>query len=145
MKIYGVKSINVAAADHTAAVAAIRYMENATRTMVRDLNYGRLKQLEEENTYQIKQLEEENRNLRIQLRKTQIKAEKFSRGWFLCVRFMCFFSAQLCNVAVLSYHGRVEGINDSMKNALSSLYWIARGLKSRGAKVDTRLEKVRQT
>jgi hypothetical protein len=112
--------------------------------MVRDLNYGRLKQLEEESTYQIKQLEEENGNLSIQLRKTHIKAEKVSRGWFLCVRFMCSFSAQLCNVEVLSYGG-VEGINNSMKNAILSLYWIARGLKSRGAKLETKLKKVRKS
>jgi hypothetical protein len=32
MKIYGVRSIHVAAAEHTAAIAAIRYLKNATNT-----------------------------------------------------------------------------------------------------------------
>jgi hypothetical protein len=119
MKISGVKSIDKAAAEHTAAIAAIRYLENATNTVIKDLNYSKLKLLEEDSSQQIKQLEAENRNLRIQLRKTQIKAEKVSRGWFLCVRYMCSFSTHLCNIAVFSYHGGMDGIHDGMKSDVS--------------------------
>jgi hypothetical protein len=50
MKISGVRSIDVAAAKHTASIAAIRYLENATNTAVNDLNYGKLKLLEEESS-----------------------------------------------------------------------------------------------
>jgi hypothetical protein len=122
MKISGVRSIDVAAAEHTTAIAAIRYLENATNTAVNDLNYGKLKLLEEERSQQIKQLEAENLNLRIQFRKTEITVEKLSRGWFLCVRYICSFSTHVCNVAVFSYHGGMKGINDGMKIVVSNLY-----------------------
>jgi hypothetical protein len=37
--------MHVAAAEHTAIVAAIRFLESATNTVIRDLTYVRLKQL----------------------------------------------------------------------------------------------------
>jgi hypothetical protein len=47
---------------------------------IKNLNYARLKLLEEESSQQIQELEAENQNLRIQLRKTETKAEKLGRG-----------------------------------------------------------------
>jgi hypothetical protein len=33
----------------------------------------------------------------------------------------------------------MEGINDGMKIVVSNIYWTAKGLKDRGAKLETRL------
>jgi hypothetical protein len=121
------------------------YLENATNTAIKDLNYARLKLLEEESSQRIQELEAENRNLRFQLRKTETKAEKLGRGWFLCVRYICSFSTHLRNIAVFSYHGGMEGTYDGMKRALSNIYWTAKGLKDRDAKLRTELERVRRS
>ena len=73
-------------AEHTAAVAAISYMESEANTMIKDLNYDRLKQLEE------------NKSRRIQLRKADTKGKKLARGWFLSARHRCSFSSQSNNL-----------------------------------------------
>jgi hypothetical protein len=56
MRISGVRSMDVGVVEHTAAMTAIRYMENMTKTVIKDINYDRLKQLEEENKWQVKHL-----------------------------------------------------------------------------------------
>jgi hypothetical protein len=47
IKIFRVRSMDVAATKHTTSITAIRYLENATNTTVKDLNYDKLKLLEE--------------------------------------------------------------------------------------------------
>jgi hypothetical protein len=37
----------------------------------------------------------------------------------------------------------MKGINDGMKIVVSNLYWIAKGLKDIGSKLETKLERVR--
>ena len=54
--ISGVRSMDIVVAEHSAAVAAIRYMESTANAVIRDLNYVRLKHLEEENKYLKSQL-----------------------------------------------------------------------------------------
>jgi hypothetical protein len=39
----------------------------------------------------------------------------------------------------------MEGINDGLKRVVSNLYWIAKGLKDRDAKLETKLERVRRS
>jgi hypothetical protein len=39
----------------------------------------------------------------------------------------------------------MEGINDDMKSVVSNLYWTAKGLKDRGAKIETRLKRVKRS
>ena len=75
--------MDIAVAEHSAAVAAIRYMKSTANAVIRDLNYVRLKHLEEENKY-----------LKSQLKQVDIEAKKLARGWFLAVRYMLSFSAQ---------------------------------------------------
>jgi hypothetical protein len=41
--------MDAALAEQTAAVSAIRYMESAANTVIKDLNYCQLKQPEKEN------------------------------------------------------------------------------------------------
>ena len=65
MVIIGVRSIDARLAEHTAAVAAIRYMENATNIVIRDLNHHRLKKLEEENM-----------SVKCELKRANIKCQK---------------------------------------------------------------------
>jgi hypothetical protein len=56
-----------------------------------NLNYSKLKLLEEESSQQIKQLEAENRNLRIQLRKLKLRLRNLVEVgfdvWDICVPF----------------------------------------------------------
>jgi hypothetical protein len=59
-------------AEHTAAVTAISYMESEAN-MIKNLNYDRLKQLEE------------NKAPRIQLRKADTKGKKLAFKYKLCI------------------------------------------------------------
>jgi hypothetical protein len=111
------------AAEHNVVVAAIRYTETASNTVIKDLNNVCLKQLEEYNRCQLKRLEEENRSLRLQLRRANLKSNKIARGWFLSVSYMLSFSRQFCNLVILSTYGGVEAINDSMNRALANIVW----------------------
>jgi hypothetical protein len=36
---------------------------------------------------------------------------------------MCFFADQFHNVEILTYYGGVENINDTVKRALTTIYW----------------------
>jgi hypothetical protein len=56
---------------------------------------------------------------------------------------MCSFADQFHNVEILTYYGGVEIINDSVKRALTTIYWTSERLKSRGAKLETKLGKIR--
>jgi hypothetical protein len=59
--------------------------------------------------------------------------------------YICLVLVNYRNIAVFSYHDGIEGINDGMKSAISNLYWTEKGLKDRGAKLETRLERVRRS
>ena len=82
MVITGIRSIDASLAEHTVAVEAIRYLKNATNTLIIDLNHHRLKQLEEENM-----------SLKCELKRANIKCEELARGWLIAVRFISSFSA----------------------------------------------------
>jgi hypothetical protein len=52
----------------------------------------------------------------------------------------------MCSFAeILTYYGGVEIINDSMKRSLTTIYWTSERLKSRGAKLETKLETIRRS
>ena len=133
MAICGVRSMDVAVGEHTAAIEAIRYINNSSNTAVKDLNYSRLRQMENENEV-----------LKNKLKDANIRGEKLARGWFYYVRHMCSFSQQFHNMAVLSYFGGQEVTNDSMKAAFVNIEWITQRLKSIGARLETKLEKIRK-
>jgi hypothetical protein len=59
----------------------------------------------------------------------------------MCETYVFLFDSP-SYVAVFSYHSGMEGINDGIKCA-TNLYWIAKGLKSRGAKLEIKMERVR--
>jgi hypothetical protein len=40
--------------------------------------------------------------------------------------YICFVRVNYRNIAVFSYHGGMEGINDGMKCVVSNLYWTAK-------------------
>jgi hypothetical protein len=58
---------------------------------------------------------------------------------------MCFFADQFHNVEILTNYGGVENINDTVKRALTTIYWTSERLKSRGTKLETKLEKTRRS
>lgn len=51
MSITGIHSADGEIAEDTAAVEAIRYIEQATNTMVKDLNYERLQKMQQQNGF----------------------------------------------------------------------------------------------
>ena len=133
MVITGLRSIDAWLAEHTAKGAAIRYMENATNTVIRDLNHHKLNQLEEENM-----------SLKCELKRANIKCQKLTRGCFIVVRFICSFSAQFHNLAILSYFGGQEVLSNSMKAAFTNIEMIARRMKCSGIRLENKLEKLRR-
>ena len=84
MTITGVCSANQEVAEDSAAVAAIRYMENATNTVVMDLNYAWFKRMQQDNGY-----------LRLRLDEAFEAIGKLSKGSLIALRYMCAFSDQL--------------------------------------------------
>jgi hypothetical protein len=46
---------------------------------------------------------------------------------------------------VAIFFAGMEAINDGMKSDVSNFYWIAKRLKDRGAKLETKLERVRRS
>ena len=110
MRISGVRSLDGNLAEHTAAVAAIRYLEGATNTVVKDLNYNRLEKVQEENMYLRNQLTD----VKSQLKRANVRSKKLARGWFLAVRNMFSFSAQFSNASTLGNFSTEETISDNV-------------------------------
>ncbi|KAK1609278.1 hypothetical protein QYE76_032951 [Lolium multiflorum] len=131
--ISGIRSIDVVVAHHTAAVAAIRCLESAANLVIKDLNYGRLMQLQKE-----------NKKLKTELKKAKFKSTRLGRGWFLSVRHMRSFAYQFHNMAILGYFGGQEVIHDDVKAAFSNINNTAQMLKERSASLQTKLDEVRK-
>ena len=89
-------------------------------------------------------MENENEVLKNKLKDANIRGEKLARGWFYCVRHMCSFSQQSHNMAVLSYVGGQEVLTDGMRAEFVNIEGIAQRLKSIGARLETKLEKIRK-
>ena len=132
--ISGIRSMDIAVAEHSAAVAAIRYMESASNLVVKDLNYVRMKQVEKENKY-----------LRSELKKAKFKSTRLGRGWFLSLRHMRSFAAQFHNMAILGYFGRQQIITDDAEVALENINKTTQLLKERSATLMTKLDQVRKS
>ena len=141
MRISGVRSLNGNLAEHTAAVAAIRYLENATNTVVKDLSYNRLKEVQEENMHLKNQLADVKR----QIKRANVRSKKLARGWFLAVRNMFSFSAQFSNVATLGNFSTEETISDSVSAYFGTICRTAHQLQSKSDRLETKLEDIRHS
>lgn len=84
MKRTEVHSVDNEIAEDTTVVEAIRYIENTTNKVIKDLNFDRLKQLEEA-----------DHCLKLKLEGSQDSKNKFARRWLLAMRFMHSFSEQI--------------------------------------------------
>lgn len=158
VSISGVKTMDTTVAEHTAAVAAIRYLENVTNTVVKDLSYNLLKETRDENELlktelkdikkQLQQARMETSKLAVvkrQLKKSGEKGRRLARGWFYSVRSMFSFSAQFYNVAILNNFAEQEIVSDDMKAAFATIYEAARMLRSKSNRLETKLEDIRRS
>jgi len=117
-RISGVESFDTAIAEHTTALETIKYMENVTNTVIRDLNYDHLKYADEENKHVRKQL----RATKPLLKKETLKSKKLARDWFWAVRNMFSFSSQFYNVAIIANFGAHEVLRNHVKATFATIY-----------------------
>uniref|UniRef100_A0ACD5THP9 Uncharacterized protein n=1 Tax=Avena sativa TaxID=4498 RepID=A0ACD5THP9_AVESA len=135
-RIDGIESFDVALAEHTAAVEAIRYMQDVAGIVAKDLNYNLLQHADEENRRLQKQLE----TVKLQVKKETIKSKKLARGWFWAVRKMFSFSSQFHNVAVIGNFGGQEVLSDDVK---ANIFETAATMKSKSIQMESILEQIR--
>ena len=141
MRISGVRSLDDSLAEHTVAVAAIRYLEGATNTVVKDLSYNRLKEVQDENMHLRNQLTD----VKSQLKRANVRSKKLARGWFLAVKNMFSFSAQFSNVATLGNFSTEEIISDNISAYFGTICRTAQQLQSKSDQLETKLEEIRHS
>lgn len=137
----GVESLDGALAEYTAAVSAIRLVEAATDTVIGDVSYGHLRQLDRENSRLRKQVELSKQLLK----RTNIKAKKLARGWFCSVRRMFSFSSQFRNVALIANFGSQEPLDDDVKAAFATIYEAALQMELKSRNLENKLEEIRRS
>ncbi|XBH79715.1 hypothetical protein VPH35_105621 [Triticum aestivum] len=132
MTITGVRSANQEVAEDSAAVAAIRYMENATNTIVIDLNYAGFKRMQQDNGY-----------LRLRLNDAFEAIDKLSKGCLIVVRYMCAFSDQLHNVIAHAFPP-ARAVDKTTNETLMNIEVVANNLKDRSHHLEKKLYKVKR-
>ena len=80
------------AVKDTAAIKAIRYIEDMTNTVARDSNLASSKRHQRHAEHFLQQLEESRTNKRM-----------LARGWLLAVRYMHYFSVHIRNAVAMDY------------------------------------------
>ena len=96
------------AAEDTAMIKAIIYIEDMTNTVVRDLNLASSKRHQRHAEHFLQQLEESRTNKRM-----------LARGWLLAVRYMHYFPVHIRNVVAMDYS--VGDLPDTMEDTSSRL------------------------
>jgi hypothetical protein len=79
------------AAEDSATIKAVRYIETMTNTVVRDINYAKTKRQQNRIGF-----------LENQLKESDIRGKKLARGWLLSTRYMYYFSEQMRNAAAMN-------------------------------------------
>ena len=133
LSITGVKSSSYEVAEDTACEQAIRNIEAATNTIVKDLGYQRMvlanwtirclcHKLHEEHLYKM----------------------KLARGWLLVVKHMSSFSKQVLSITYLNRSAVQDHITTIWNNLLNNFEGLGFRLRREGAKLERRLEKMKQ-
>jgi hypothetical protein len=94
LSMSGTESESYEIAEDSACVQAITYVEEATNTIIKDLDYR-----------QLLEVKGQNKILLHKLKKAHEYKKQLARGWFLSVRHMASFSKQVLNITHLNYSG----------------------------------------
>ncbi|KAM3355291.1 hypothetical protein ACQJBY_025829 [Aegilops geniculata] len=116
--ISGVVSNNYDEAEDSAAIAAIRFMEDACGKEIRDYHCTHVKKLENQVTHLVKLLVAAN--------KTKKKVRK---GWYYAVRYMSSYSNQIQNTTAARRLKGQDNTKGAMKTALASTGKLAKRLR----------------
>ncbi|XP_037460014.1 uncharacterized protein LOC119330967 [Triticum dicoccoides] len=127
--ISGVISKNCDEAEDSAAMAAIKFMEDVCGKEVRDYHYIHVKRLESKVTHLIRLLVAANKTIK-----------KARRGWYYAARYMNSYSNQIQNTTVTRYLRGHDSTKWAMKTALASTGKLAKRLRYIGMKSEQHLE-----
>ena len=129
--ISGIWSTDYKEAEDSASMQVIRYIEKNANVVVRDVNYGCLKDLEDQ-----------NKNMKLQLEEAKQCKDKLAKGWFLAVRNMHSFSQQISSVVLLNYSLQESPVDDLWNALLCNIADMGFRLKNIGLELEERLEKM---
>jgi hypothetical protein len=133
LSMSGIESDNYEIAEDSACVQARQYVEEATKTTIKDLGYSRLVEAKEETKIML-----------YKLKKTHEYKKQLARGWFLSVRHMASFSKQVLNIAYLNYSGGQDSVDTVWNNLLTNFEDLGFRLRHAGAVLEKRLEQMRK-
>ena len=102
----------------TCLFEAIRTIENATRTVVKDLNYGRLNKMEQDFGY-----------LRLRLNEAFDTIDRVAKGYLYAIRYMPAFLHQLHNVIAHAFPP-TRVVDKSTNEALKNIEVVAHNLRT---------------
>uniref|UniRef100_A0ACD6AJZ2 Uncharacterized protein n=1 Tax=Avena sativa TaxID=4498 RepID=A0ACD6AJZ2_AVESA len=133
ISVAGIKSRSYEEAEDSACANAITHVSQATNTIVRDLGYGRLLEVEEINKCLLRKL-----------KKAHEYKKKLARGWFLAVRHMSSFSEQILSITALNHSQGQDQFVVAWNGLLYNFYNMAHRLKHAGAVLEKHLENMRR-
>ncbi|KAF7097574.1 hypothetical protein CFC21_099375 [Triticum aestivum] len=115
--------------EDSAAIAAIRFMENACGKEIRDYHYTHVERLENQVTLLERYLDEAKKRIK-----------KVRKGWFYAVRYMSSYSTQIQNTTAARRLRGQDSTKGAMKTALASTRKLAKRLRCIGLKSEQCLE-----
>ncbi|XP_037432475.1 uncharacterized protein LOC119299343 [Triticum dicoccoides] len=121
--ISGVISKNCDEAEDSAAMAAIRFMEDVCGKEIRDYHYIHVKRLENKVTHLVRLLNAANKTIK-----------KAHRRWYYAARYMSSYSTQIQNTAAARHIRGRDNTKRAMKTALPSTGKLAKRLRYIGMK-----------
>uniref|UniRef100_A0A8R7TZ63 Uncharacterized protein n=1 Tax=Triticum urartu TaxID=4572 RepID=A0A8R7TZ63_TRIUA len=120
--------------EDSAAIAAIRYMENAYGREIRDYHYTHVKKLENEVKHLVRWLVEANKTIK-----------KLRKGWYYAVRYMSSYSVQMQNTTTARHLKGQDNTKGAMKSSLASIEKLTERLRYISMKSEQRLETTRDS
>lgn len=132
--ISGMLSTDYEEAEDSAAIEAIRYMENACNREIRDYHYTHVKKLENQIRYLVRWLFATNETIK-----------KLLKGWYYAVRYMSSYSDQIQNTTSARHLRGQDGTKGVMKAALASVEELTERLHYIGMKSEQRLETMKDS
>ncbi|XP_037481382.1 uncharacterized protein LOC119359178 [Triticum dicoccoides] len=121
-------------AEDNAAIAAIRYMENAYGREMRDCHYTHVKRLENEVKHLVRWLVAANKTIK-----------KLCKGWYYAVRYMSSYSIQMQNTTTTRHLKGQDNTKRAMKSSLASIEKLTERLCYIGTRSEHRLETTRDS
>ena len=116
-------------AEDSAAMAAIRFMEDICGKETRDYHYIHVKRLENKVTHLVRLLVAANKTIK-----------KARGGWYYAVRYMSSYSTQIQNTTAARRLRGCDNTKAAMKTTLASAEMLAKRLCYIGMKSEQRLE-----